>query len=587
MLIETLDTARDLGRLKEILGVMVRHGFGDTVRRLGLADRLERAGQVLNWPHAAELARLEPPVQVRLALEELGPTFVKFGQILAGRADLFGPEWIAEFEKLHSHVPALPIDALRPQLREDLGDEPEAVFAWFDTTPLAAASIAQVHRARLHDGTEVIVKIRRPSIADTIEADLRLLLRLAALAEAELPTLKPYRPQQLVREFARSLKRELDLAGECRHAERIAANMVPLGFIAIPKVYWAHTRERVNVQDFIDGVPGNHLEALTPEAGFERTLLAQRGAHAVLKMIVEDGVFHADPHPGNVFYLPGNRIAFIDFGMIGRLSQRRRDELLQLLLGLVEHQPQAVADVLLDWTGDEPGVQIGQLETEIEAFVDQYHGVPLAQLRLGQMLADVTAILRDHRLALPSDLALLIKAFISLEGMGRNLDPNFHMASEALPLLKQVVGTRYQPRALAGRAWQSVRQTLSTLERLPDDLGRLLRNARRGRVQVGIELAHLKRVGDQIDRSANRLAMALVIAALIIGSSIVMTVQAGPTCQHSAFSGSWGQWCAVFGWCVPYGAAATGGTTIDEATRPASPIKKRCAPQEGTALGAH
>ena len=141
MLIETLDTARDLGRLKEILGVMVRHGFGDTVRRLGLADRLERAGQVLNWPHAAELARLEPPVQVRLALEELGPTFVKFGQILAGRADLFGPEWIAEFEKLHSHVPALPIDALRPQLREDLGDEPEAVFAWFDTTPLAAAKI--------------------------------------------------------------------------------------------------------------------------------------------------------------------------------------------------------------------------------------------------------------------------------------------------------------------------------------------------------------------------------------------------------------------------------------------------------------
>ena len=170
MLIETLDTARDLGRLKEILGVMVRHGFGDTVRRLGLADRLERAGQVLNWPHAAELARLEPPVQVRLALEELGPTFVKFGQILAGRADLFGPEWIAEFEKLHSHVPALPIDALRPQLREDLGDEPEAVFAWFDTTPLAAASIAQVHRARLHDGTEVIVKIRRPGIADTIQS---------------------------------------------------------------------------------------------------------------------------------------------------------------------------------------------------------------------------------------------------------------------------------------------------------------------------------------------------------------------------------------------------------------------------------
>lgn len=529
MLIETLDTARDLGRLKEILGIMVRHGFGDTVRRLGLADKLERAGQALNWNHAADLARIEPPVQVRLALEELGPTFVKFGQILAGRADLFGPEFIAELEKLHSHVPALPIDALRPQLREDLGGEPEEVFAWFDTEPLAAASIAQVHRARLQDGTEVIVKIRRPGISDTIAADLRLLRRLAALAEAELPALKPYHPQQLVREFARSLQRELDLAGECRQAERIAINLQSLPWIVVPRVYWPHTSERVNVQDFIAGTPGGALDALTPLQGFDRTLLAQRGAQAVLKMIVQDGLFHADPHPGNVFYLPGNRIAFIDFGMVGRLTQRRRDELLQLLLGLVERRPQAVADVLLDWTGDSPGTNLGQLETEIEAFVDQYHGVPLAQLSLGQMLVDVTAILREHRLGLPSDMALLIKAFISLEGMGRNLDPDFHMASEALPLLQQVVKARYQPRAIATRGWQTLRRALATVEQLPDDLSRLLRNARRGHLQVGIELAHLKRVGDQIDRSANRLAMALVIAALIIGSSIVMTVKGGPT----------------------------------------------------------
>ena len=529
MLIETLDTARDLGRLKEILGVMVRHGFGDTVRRLGLTDKLERAGQALNWTHAADLARLEPPVQVRLALEELGPAFVKFGQILAGRADLFGPEWIAEFEKLHSQVPAVPLDSLRPQLREDLGAEPEEVFAWFDPAPLAAASIAQVHRARLQDGTEVVVKIRRPGIADVIDADLRLLARLAALAEAELPALKPYRPQQLVREFARSLRRELDLAGECRQAQRIALNLAGLPHILIPRVHWDYTRERVNVQDFIAGVPGNALAALTPEAGFDRNDLARRGAQAVLKMIVEDGVFHADPHPGNVFYLPGNRIAFIDFGMVGRLSQRRRDEVLQLLLGLVENRPQAVADVLLDWTGDEHGVNLGQLETEVEAFVDQYHGIPLAQLNLGQMLADVTAILREHRLGLPSDLALLIKAFISLEGMGRNLDPGFHMATEALPLLQHVARERYRPRAVAGRTWGTLRRALSTLEQLPDDVGRLLRNARRGRLQVGIEVAHLKRVGDQIDRSANRLAMALVIAALIIGSSIVMTVKGGPT----------------------------------------------------------
>ncbi|MDZ4190272.1 MAG: AarF/UbiB family protein [Hydrogenophaga sp.] len=528
MLIETLGAARDMGRLNQIFGVLIRHGFGDSVRRLGLADPLERAGHALKWDHAADLARLEPPVQVRRTLEELGPAFVKLGQILAGRADLFGPEYIAEFEKLQSHVPAVPLNSLRAQLREDLGGEPEDVFARFDPEPLAAASIAQVHRAQLKDGTEVVVKIRRPGITHTIEADLRLLARLAAVAEAEIPSLKPYRPQQLVRELARSLKRELDLASECRNAERIAANLAPLPWIVVPKVHWQHTTERVNVQDFVGGVAGNDLAGLDSQ-GFDRKLLAQRGSQAVLKMIVQDGFFHADPHPGNVFYLEGNRIAFIDFGMVGRLSQRRRDELLNLLLGLVERNSQTVADVLLDWTGDEHGVNLAQLETEIETFVDQYHGIPLAQLNLGQMLADVTTILREHHLGLPTDMALLIKAFITLEGMGRGLDPAFHTTTEALPLLRQVVRTRYKPQAVVSRAWQTLRRTLAVAEQLPHDVSRLLRNARRGRLHVGIELAHLKRVGYQIDRAANRLTMALVIAALIIGSSIVMTVQGGPT----------------------------------------------------------
>ena len=529
MMLGTLGAARDIGRINEIAGVLIRHGMGDTVRRMGLADKLERAGHVLKWDSAADLARIEPPVQVRLAMEELGPTFVKLGQILAGRADLFGPEWIAEFQRLHSHVPAVPLDDLRAQLRADLGGEPETVFARFDVAPLAAASIAQVHRAQLHDGTEVVVKIRRPGILDVIESDLRLLDRLAGIAETELPSLKPYRLRQLVQEFARSLRRELDLAAECRNAERVAANFAAVPQVVIPRVHWAHTGERVNTQDFIDGMAGDQLERLTPEAGFDRSLLAQRGAHAVLKMILEDGFFHADPHPGNLFYLPGNRIAFIDFGMVGRLSSQRREEVLQLLLGLVERDAQAVVDVLMDWAGDEHGLNRQQLEADIEAFVDQYHGTPLAQLSLSQMVIDVTTLLREHHLALPSDLTLLIKAFITLEGMGRGLNPGFHMATEALPLLRELARARYQPQAMLTRGWKTLRRALSIAEQLPQDLSRLLRYARRGHVSVAIELAHLKRVGDQIDRAANRLAMALVIAALIIGSSIVMNVQGGPT----------------------------------------------------------
>jgi ubiquinone biosynthesis protein len=348
------------------------------------------------------------------------------------------------------------------------------------------------------------------------------------MAQSELPALKPYGPVRLVREFARSLHRELDFATECRNAERVATNLAALPFVVVPRVHWAHTGERINVQDYIDGIPGADVARLK-ETGLDAQLIARRGAQAVLKMIVQDGFFHADPHPGNVFYLPGNRIAFIDFGMVGRLSLRRREELLHLLLGLVQREPENVADVLLEWAGGGHDVDLGQLQSEIETFVDQYHGTPLERLSLGGMLTDVTAILREHRLALPADLALLIKAFITLEGMGRNLDPGFHMATEALPILQQVVRARYKPKVLATRTWKALNRAAALVEKLPHDISHLLRAARHGRMHLGLELAHLKRVGDQIDRAASRISIALVIAALVIGSSIVMTVSGGPT----------------------------------------------------------
>ncbi|GAB4551785.1 MAG: 2-polyprenylphenol 6-hydroxylase [Rhizobacter sp.] len=527
MLSSTFDTARDFGRLQQIVGVLIRHGLGDMVRRMGWADALEKAGHMVRWESAAELARLEPPLQVRRALEELGPAFVKLGQILAGRADLFGPEWISEFEKLHSHVPAVPFEELRAQLVEDLGGEPEAVFASFDVEPLAAASIAQVHRARLKDGTEVVVKVRRPGIRRVIDADLRLLERLAAMAAKEWPDLQPYRPVELVRQFGHSLRRELDLANECRQAERIAGNFSQQTDIVIPKMYWEWTHERVNVQQFIGGIPGHALDRVDSE-GLDRKLLAQRGAHAVLKMIVEDGLFHADPHPGNVFYLPDNRIAFIDFGMVGRLSPVRRGELLKLMLGLVQRDPTAVGDVLIEWADGNSKVEEAALSADIDTFVDTYHGVPLAQLSLASMLSDVTGILRKHHLVLPSDLALLIKAFISVEGMGRNLDPEFHMAGEALPLLRRALRARYHPKALAQRSWRSLNRLVDLLTGVPDDLARLLRSVRHSGVQVHIDIHNLQRVGDQLDHAASRMTVGLVVAALIIGSSIVMTVRGGP-----------------------------------------------------------
>jgi len=245
-------------------------------------------------------------------------------------------------------------------------------------------------------------------------------------------------------------------------------------------------------------------------------------------MILVDGFFHADPHPGNVFYLPGNRIAFIDFGMVGRLPEERREQLLRLLLGLIKQDAPAAVEVLMDWTGSSTGSAEGLL-SELEAFVEDYRGVPLRDLRLGAMLNEVVAMLRRYRLVLPSDLSLLVKAFITLEGMGRELDPEFDMASQARPVLERAMREHFAPELLLRRSWRSVRELLSLASGLPRDLSRLLRAVRRGRLEIHIEVAHLQRVGHVLDRAVSRLAMGVVVAALIIGSAIVMTVPGGPS----------------------------------------------------------
>ncbi len=519
MLWQAISAVRDLGRLHDIAAVLIRYGFGDLVRRTGLAGVLERTGRALHWHVSDELARLEPPARVRRVLEELGPSFVKLGQILSTRVDLFSPEWITEFSKLQDSAIALPFSELRAQLTEDLGEPPENTFPRLETQALAAASLAQVHRAWLSDGTPVVLKIRRPGIRPLVEADLRLLKRLAEIVESEAPDLRRYRPKEVVRQFTLSLRRELDFSAEGRSAERIAANFEAQADIVIPRIYWEWTCERLNVQDYIDGIPGRDTAALDA-SGLDRVLLAQRGSDAVLKMILEDGFFHADLHPGNIYFLPDNQIAFIDFGMVGRISEERRYQIAILLHGLVSHDAEIVSEILLDWS-DNTDADSSVLQNEIDAFVDQYHGVQLRKIDIARMLSELLAILRDHGLTLPPDLALLIKAFITLEGLGRQLNPAFDMMKSSSPMIKQAMKAHTAPDALAKRGWRALLDSVSLITSLPKDLSRLLRIARRGKIQLQVELLPLKHFSDKIDRAASRLALSVITAALIIGSAIV------------------------------------------------------------------
>ena len=538
MLIETLGAARDMGRLNAILGVLIRHGFGDSVRRLGLADRLERAGHALKWEHAADLARLEPPVQLRLTLEELGPTFVKFGQILAGRADLLGPEYIAEFEKLHSHVPAVPLEQLRPQLREDLGGEPEAVFARFDVEPLAAASIAQVHRAQLHDGSEVVVKIRRPGISDTIAADLRLLARLAALAEAELPALKPYRPRQLVRELARSLQRELDLASECRSAERIAINLAAMPWIVVPKVHWAHTQERVNVQDYVGGVAGHDLARLDAH-GLDRGLLARRGAQAVLKMIVEDGFFHADPHPGNLFVTPlaGNdaeghrnwQLTFVDFGMVGRVPENLRSGLREAVIAVGLQDGARLVKAFKTLGVLLPSADLKLIEMASIQVFERFGGMSMGELRdidhdeMMRFGLQFRELMLNLPFQLPENLLLLGRSIAVLSGMCTGLDPEFNLWGSIAPYATKLVSDE------GGSTWGTIlaegTKIFQTVIGLPARTDRVLTMIERGELNVQTPMLELR--VRRLERSVGTISGGLVFSALLVAGAILYGTDAG------------------------------------------------------------
>ncbi|HEX5362796.1 MAG TPA: AarF/UbiB family protein [Gallionella sp.] len=544
MLWETLSVVRDLPRLHEIASVMIRYGGGDLVRALGISGALERAGRVLHWQSTSEISQLEAPVRIRRALEELGPTFVKLGQLLATRVDMFPPHWIAEFEKLHSQVPAVSYESLHPDLVAAIKGEPTEVFAEFNVVPLAAASIAQVHRATLKDGTPVVVKIRRPGIEGVIRADLRILEHAAKLLESEVPDFRRYDPSQIVSQFRRSLNRELDLAKEARNIDQFARDFADDPLVKIPLVYWEFTNDRVNVQEEIVGLAGVAPDKLRAR-GLDPKLLAARGADTVLRMVLEHGYFHADPHPGNILFLPENRIGVIDFGMVGMLTNPRRNQIVDLLHALVRKDEQALLQVLLDWSGDSV-LDEDRLAYDVTELLQSYDDLQLKDVKIGALLNDITALMRDNNLLLPADLTLLFKTLITLEGLGQQLDPEFHMIDHVTPFVERVIQQRYTPQALLARGRKSVRETLEVLADLPRDLRHLLRDVRRGRVKVDLDLKRLDQFGHQLNRASNRLTMGILTASLVVGSSIIMTVKGGPQLFGLPFFGLLGFLIAFF-----------------------------------------
>ena len=519
MMIPTLLAMRDFSRMREIITVLTKYGLGGFVQRI----RLGAAGGDEVHPDSRYMST---PRRFRKAFEELGPTFVKLGQVLSTRVDIFGAEWIEEFEQLQSNVAPIPSSEIYTLVEAYLGKPVSEVFRSIDPKPAGSASVAQVHRAELLDGTAVAVKVKRPDIEPVIQADLRILNHLARLMESEIPEVRRYQPVLMVAYFAKSLAKETDLSVELRYMQRFGQTFSDDPLVRIPAVYPDISNRHILVQDYIGGtlLKDTDLETMPHTL---RSALAGRITDTLFTMMLRQGFFHADPHPGNIFVNDNGGITFIDFGLVGHLGNTRRREILNLINALTNNDALLIQYVLSDWAqGDLPDENL--LGADVLEMLLNYEHTPIRDLRVSQVINDITSIMRRHGLTLPGDLVMLFKTLITLEGVVKRLDGSIELLERAKPITEAAVKEQASAAHIARNAKTQLRTLLQMAESLPQDFFRLTRMLQKGKFGITLDLKQSDRISHQIDSAANRLTMGIVTAALIIGSSIVMSIDTGP-----------------------------------------------------------
>lgn len=523
MLRETVNHLRDLPRYRQILATLIRYGYRDVVTALhleGLVRPIERVAMGEDVPPR------DRPRRLRMVCEDLGPTFIKLGQVLSTRPDLLPEPYLTELAALRDDVRPFPFAEAEAILIEDYGKPLDQVFASVNPQPVAGASISQVHRAVLPDGRAVALKIRRPGIEKIVQADLDIVRNLAQLAERRLPFLAPYHPAAVAREFERTLRRELDLGIERRTMERCRTQLAKLPYARVPDVLPEYSSSRVLCMEFIEGVGVNDLGGLR-RLGIAPSEVAIRGARLLLTQIFRFGFFHADPHPGNLRVLPGGVIVPLDYGMFGQLDARARERITNLLAGLVDQDTERVVRALdaLGIRGDQ--VDPRALERDVSELVAAYSDLTLDSIDLGQLLRELVSLIRTHRLHIPSDLVLLIRSLVTIESVGRRLDPHFDIAAQLEPFLRDMALRRLRPRRLFSQAARTAEdlQRISTL--LPDVLGHTLESIKRGGLTVRFDLQHFENLVKQLIRASYVLSAGVIIAGLIVGSSLIIQTGSG------------------------------------------------------------
>lgn len=518
-----------LNRSRQIARVLLSHGW----------DFLRNNEQPIANATSVVPANARP-LHLRLALEELGTTFIKLGQILSTRADLLPPEYLVELTKLQDSAPPIAFEEIHQALVTELGRPIEDIFVQFEPVPIAAASIGQAHAATLSDGTEVVVKVRRPGVVEQVNEDLEILKELAATAGRHWDFADRYDLSGLVEEFSQTLRSELDYIREGHNAETFAANFAADCRVHVPRVFWEVTTSRVLTLERIRGIKINDLEGLDKQ-GTDRHWLAQHATNIVLKMVCEDGIFHADPHPGNFYIEPNGAIGLIDFGMVGVLDERTQELLADLLIAISQRDADRLVDVFLDLGVTQQRIDRACVVRDIERLLSTYWGLPLGELKVTALLNDVYSVMRRHHLHLPANLALLLKTVIMIEGLGVNLDPDFHFAKSLTSYTERLVLRQYSPLRWL-RGFRRVSLDLAKLgAELPQHLRRVVIAAENGNLQIGMRPEGFDPVVNRLERIANRIVLGVIAAAFINGLAVLVSVYRPPGWQR------WGWVVFAFG----------------------------------------
>ncbi len=454
-----------------------------------------------------------------MSFEQLGPTFVKLGQLLATRPDLIPSDFSEEFRKLHDQVAGVPFKEIEEILTAHFGAPLNEIFYDFDSVPFAAASIAQVHRAHLRDATSVVVKVQRPGIEKIIREDIQILRFLADLAESYLPELRPFNLKGIVSEFGRSMELETDFVVEANNIRRFAANFAQDPHIKIPTVYSAYTGRRVLVLEALDGLPLSQSEALKQE-GINPEEILRRGLGAYMKMVYSDGLFHGDLHAGNVLLLPGNQLGLIDFGIVGRLNRKTQDAIANMFLALAEEDYDRLAYIYVDLAPFTERVDLDQFAREIRDLIAPYFGLTMKNINLGRLLMDSTGIASRHGLVLPSELVLFFKSVVALEGMGRMILKDFDFLSYSLEFASQLVQVRMEPKRVVSEASVVARDIHSLVGTLPRQIKQFLRKINDPDFSVQLRSKDLDRLNRTLERSAWIIFIGMLLSALILGFMI-------------------------------------------------------------------